>query len=79
MDYGIFRSAYGHLERLRHLQDMEPREGCGLCGGYGFIGTGMVRQSERVSIVNGRSTVRHQRFDIRQPCPACRGTGERTR
>jgi hypothetical protein len=65
---------------VQYAQGGEQEEdvaACGLCGGRGFLPTGVVRRFERLSIANGRPTVVFQRFNVLQPCPVCRATGKR--
>lgn len=50
---------------------------CDLCGGRGFVPTGIVRQAEHLVIVHGRPFMEFQKFDLRQLCPICGGTGKR--
>jgi RecJ-like exonuclease len=48
---------------------------CDVCGGRGFLPSGVVRRQERFAIELGRPMLRTQKSSVWQPCPQCRGTG----
>lgn len=48
---------------------------CDVCGGRGFLPSGVVRRQERFAIELGRPTLRIQKSNVWRVCPECRGTG----